>query len=167
MRHVLQRERVRKAPDSFIAYEILCSSSQLRHESFLLHKKGFSLNVRFASLSRNGRCKYILNTPGSSDFSWWLAWTMDRRYPSPDQNRFQSLAALFILESASSNPLTMPVCLHYVSLLRHNMNQTLRFNQRPRAWKLASECSIICYVILMQSRGRSKLARVYTAAGDS
>jgi len=68
---------------------------------------------------------------------------MDRRYPSPDQNRFQSLAALFILECASSNPLTFPVCQHYVSLLRHNINQTLRFNQKPGAWKLASESSII------------------------
>ena len=57
------------------------------------------------------------------------------------------------------------VCVHFVSLLRHNMNQTLRFIQKPTAWKLESGSCIIFY--FMQSRGRLKLVRVCTAASGS
>jgi hypothetical protein len=123
-----------KHPDSFIAHEILCSSSQLRHESFMLHEKGFPFCVRFSSLSRTADVSTYL-TPLTIRLQLVTCLNNGpRRYPSPDQNRFQSLAALFILETASSNPLTLAVCLHYVSLLRHNMNQTLRFNQKPESW---------------------------------
>jgi len=72
-----------KHPNSFFAYEILCSSSQLRHESFMLHEKGFPFCVRFSSLSRNGRCKHILNTPDHPTSAGDLLeqWTVVTRHP--------------------------------------------------------------------------------------
>lgn len=72
-----------KHPDSVIAYGILCSSSQLRHESFLLREKGFPFCVRFSSLSRNCRCKNILNTPDYPTSAGDLLeqWTVVTRHP--------------------------------------------------------------------------------------
>ena len=72
-----------KHPDSFIAFEMLCSSSQLRHESFMLHEKGFP----FVSNFRHFR--------GTADGSTYLApvihrtstgflleqWTVVTRHP--------------------------------------------------------------------------------------
>lgn len=132
MPHRNRYDTFEKHPGSFIAFEMLCSSSQLRRESFMLHEKSFPFYVKFSSLSRNGRWKYVLNTRDPSEFNWFLARTMDRRYTSPDQNRFHFLAALSILETASSNPLTLAVCIHYVSLLHHSMNPTVRFIQKSR-----------------------------------